>query len=72
MESTDNRMTRLAINEITFQKHIPAEEVVRQIDGVTSEEIRNLAGEMFNPSAIGLAAIGPVAEKDLTLGILKC
>jgi predicted Zn-dependent peptidase len=72
MESTDNRMTRLAINEITFRKHIPAEEVVRQIDGVTSEEIRNLAGEMFNPSAIGLAAIGPVAEKDLTLGILKC
>ncbi len=72
MESTDNRMTRLAANEIAFRKHIPAEEVVRQIDCVTAEEIRTLAGEMFNPSAIGLAAIGPIAEKDLTLGILKC
>lgn len=72
MESTDNRMTRLATNEIAFRKHIPAEEVVRQIDCVTAEEIRNLAGEMFNPSAIGLAAIGPITEKDLTLGILKC
>ncbi|MFH1080700.1 MAG: pitrilysin family protein [Pseudomonadota bacterium] len=72
MESTDNRMTRLATNEIAFREHIPAEEVVRQIDCVTAEEIRTLAGEMFNPSAIGLAAIGPIAEKDLTLGILKC
>ncbi len=72
MESTDNRMTRLATNEIAFGKHIPPEEVVRQIDCVTAEEIRTLAGEMFNPSAIGLAAIGPIAEKDLTLSILKC
>ena len=72
MESTDNRMTRLAANEIAFGKHIPPEEVVRQIDCVTAEEIRTLAGEMFNPSAIGLAAIGPIAEKDLTLSILKC
>jgi predicted Zn-dependent peptidase len=71
MESTDNRMTRLARNEISFREHIPPEEVVRQIDCVSSEDIRSLAAEMFNPSVIGLAAIGPITEKDLTLGILR-
>jgi predicted Zn-dependent peptidase len=72
MESTDNRMTRLARNEISFREHIPAEEVVRRIDAVTCEGIQALAAEMFDPAAIGLAAIGPITEKDLTLGILKC
>jgi predicted Zn-dependent peptidase len=72
MESTDNRMTRLARNEIAFGEHIPVEAVLRQIDGVTAEDVRALAAEIFDPSAIGLAAIGPVSEKDLTLGVLKC
>ena len=69
MESTDNRMTRLARNEITFGEHIPVEAVLRQIDGVTAEDIREMAAEIFDPSSIGMAAIGPVSEKDLALGI---
>jgi predicted Zn-dependent peptidase len=72
MESTDNHMTRLAKNEICFQDHVSTEEVIRQIDAVTSEDIRSLAAEIFNPSTIGVAAIGRVSEKDLTLDILKC
>jgi len=72
MESTDNRMTRLARNEISFRENIPAEEVVRRIDAVTSEAVQALAGEIFNPATIGMAAIGPITEKDLTLDILRC
>jgi predicted Zn-dependent peptidase len=72
MESTDNHMTRLAKNEICFQDHVSTEEVIRQIDAVTGEDIRSLAAEIFNPSTIGVAAIGRVSEKDLTLDILKC
>jgi predicted Zn-dependent peptidase len=70
MESSDNRMTRLAKNEITFGRHIPVEAVLHKIDGITAEEIQNLAVEMFNPSVIGLAAIGPITEKDIALGIM--
>jgi predicted Zn-dependent peptidase len=72
MESTDTRMTRLARNEIAFGEHIPVETVLRSIDRVTAEDVQALAVEIFDPSAVGLAAIGPVSEKDLTLGILKC
>jgi predicted Zn-dependent peptidase len=46
--------------------------VLRSIDRVTAEDVQALAVEIFDPSAVGLAAIGPVSEKDLTLGILKC
>jgi predicted Zn-dependent peptidase len=71
MESTDNRMTRLARNEIAFGEHVPVEAVLRQIDGVTAEDIREMAAEIFDPSNIGMAAIGPVSEKDLTPGMVN-
>jgi predicted Zn-dependent peptidase len=71
MESTDNRMTRLAKNEICYGRHVPPEDVVAKIDAVNHEHILDLAREMFDPSVISIAAIGPVSEKDLTLHLLN-
>jgi len=71
MESTDNRMTRLAKNEICYGRHVPPEDVVTKIDAVNYEDVQELAQEMFNPSTISIAAIGPVSEKDLTLHVLS-
>jgi predicted Zn-dependent peptidase len=71
MESTDTRMTRLAKNEICFGGLIPTEEVVAGIDRVTSDEVLALARDMFNPSLMTVAAIGPVSEKDLTVNIIR-
>jgi predicted Zn-dependent peptidase len=65
MESTDNRMTGLAKNEILFGRHVPPEEIVEKIDAVEREAIRSLAGGLFRPGAMTIAAIGPVAEEDL-------
>ena len=66
MESTDNRMTRLARNEILFERDVPLEEVVANIDAVGKEDIRNLAGDIFSSDTISLAAMGRVSEKDIT------
>jgi hypothetical protein len=41
------------------------------IDEVSAEEIRSLAGEIFNPSVIGLAAIGRISEHELALSVLN-
>jgi predicted Zn-dependent peptidase len=71
MESTDTRMTRLAKNEICFGRHVPSEDVIAGIDAVTSEEVRALAREMFNPVMMTVTAIGPISEKELTLHILR-
>jgi predicted Zn-dependent peptidase len=65
MESTDNRMSGLARNEIYFGRRVPPEEVVALIDQVQREEIRVLAERMFHPGALTVAALGPVSEDDL-------
>lgn len=65
MESTDNRMTALAKSEICFGRQRTPEEIVAQIEAVTSEEVRTLANGMFRPEALSIAALGPVQEGDL-------
>ena len=65
MESTDNRMTGLAKNEICFGRHVPPEETIGKIDAVGRKEIRALARELFRSEAMTIAAIGPVSEEDL-------
>jgi predicted Zn-dependent peptidase len=65
LESTDNRMSKLATNEIYFGRHIPFEEIVRHIDAVQKEDVRDLAAEIFDASTLSLAALGNVSEKDL-------
>ncbi|MHB8771451.1 MAG: M16 family metallopeptidase [Syntrophales bacterium] len=65
MESTDNRMTALAKNELSFGRHVPPEEIIARIDAVEAEEVRSLAGGLFRPGALTVAAIGPASEEDL-------
>ncbi|MCE5262034.1 MAG: insulinase family protein [Deltaproteobacteria bacterium] len=65
MESTDHRMTSLAKNEIYFGRQMTPEEIIKRIDAVGREEIRELAARMFRPEALTVAAIGPVSEEDL-------
>jgi predicted Zn-dependent peptidase len=67
MESTDNRMMKLAKNEIYFQRNIPAEETVTGIEAVTVEDVRDLAASMFSPEQICFAATGSVPCGELPL-----
>lgn len=73
MESTDNRMTRLAKNEIFLQRVLAPEEILANIDQVTADAIHNLAGELFHDSGLLLQMIGNLHHDafllmDLTLG----
>ncbi len=65
MESTDCRMTRLAKNEYCFGRYFPLEEILGEIDKVSSGEIQSLAQEMFQPDMMALAAVGRVGKKEL-------
>ena len=58
MESTDNRMNRLAQNEISFGRYITCDEVVGEIDRVTRRAIRDMAEEIFSLDKISLVAVG--------------
>lgn len=65
MESTDNRMIKLAKNEIIFGRFIEPEDVIASIDAVTAEDVRSLACEIFKPDTISLVAMGRISEKDI-------
>ena len=62
-ESVDNQMVRLAQNEIHFDRFIPLESVVKQIETVTEEQIRDLAKELFVSDQLALTLLGPVEDK---------
>lgn len=69
-ENVDSRMTRLAKCEIYFNRFIPIEEIITNIDKVTSQEVKDLAKEIFDRNYLSLAALGPINHKDLTPDLL--
>ncbi len=59
-EDVEQRMLRLAKNEINFGHYIPLEDLVAGLLKVTPEEIETLAREFLQPEKWGLALLGPL------------
>jgi predicted Zn-dependent peptidase len=57
-ESTVNRMSSLAKNEMYYDRDIPMEEVIQKIQGVKGEDIVALAEQIFQRSKITLVTLG--------------
>ncbi len=69
-ESTDNRMSRLAKSEIYYNKYLPLEEVVAEIDRVTSCDIQQLSCTLFDSSYLTYTFLGPLKEKEVPATLL--
>lgn len=52
LESTTNRMIRLANSLLHYGKIVPIEEILNKIDSVTSEDIQKLSNEVLNESTL--------------------
>ncbi|MBI5286466.1 MAG: insulinase family protein, partial [Deltaproteobacteria bacterium] len=65
LESTENRMTKLAKDEIYFGRLIPLEEITAEIDRVTGADITSLAKQVFDVNSIGMVAMGRVSRGDI-------
>ena len=48
LESTSNRMIRMAQSEFYYNRIIPMEEIIKKIDGVTREQIIDIANELLD------------------------
>jgi len=66
-EDSEQRMLRLAKNEINFGHFIPLEDIIAGVEQVTIAEIIELARELLQPDHWGMAALGPVKD-DLPFG----
>jgi predicted Zn-dependent peptidase len=59
LEDSDTRMSRLGRSELTLGEFSDLDETLRRIDGVTADEVRELAGELAS-RPLSIAAVGPV------------
>lgn len=66
-ESVKNRMSKLARNEIYFNRSISTEELVKKIESVNMEQIKRIASKSFDRNNISLVAVGPVHEVPFNL-----
>ncbi len=69
LETSDNRMMKLARDEIYFGRVIPIREIVKGIDGVTLKELARTASMVLVPGKITLVAIGNVTNRNLPKGL---
>jgi predicted Zn-dependent peptidase len=65
LEDTGSRMTRLGKGELLYDQLLGVDELIAQVDAVTPEQVRALAGEILT-APMSLAVIGPFANHDFT------
>jgi predicted Zn-dependent peptidase len=70
-ENMESIMTRIARNELCFNRDIPLEEVVEAINSVNSEEIQVLAAKIFTDNELTLGALGPVDTDEIDWALLS-
>lgn len=65
LEGSDGRMSRLARDEICFNRRIPLEEVLQGLDGVSKETIAEVAQEMLDSHPLCITLLGAIEEGEL-------
>lgn len=71
LETSDNRMSKLARDEIYFGRFVPVKDIVKAIDKVTVSDIKALAQTIFVPGKMTLVAIGKVTPAQLPSGLFS-
>jgi predicted Zn-dependent peptidase len=67
LESTFNRMSRLARNTLVHGRQITTEEVEDAFDAVDAAQVDALARELLGPAHRGLCVLGPAAVRGVSL-----
>jgi predicted Zn-dependent peptidase len=70
-ESVDNRMTRLAKNEMTYGRHIDFDEIIQAIKAVTVEDVVKLAMDHLLPERLTMTVLGAVEPADIPSDLLS-
>lgn len=59
LESTGSRMSIRARSEIYHGRQMTLDELISRIDAVTAQDLQRMANDLFHPSRLSMAAIGP-------------
>lgn len=72
LESVSAVTSRMGRNELLFGKVSSEDELITGIEGVTLDEIKEIARELFEPSRASICAVGKVGRKSLYCDLIKC
>ncbi len=72
LESTGSRMGNRARQEIFFGRFYALEDTFASVEAVTVGELRQVAGELFAPGRVALAAVGPLDGFQPDSALLAC
>jgi predicted Zn-dependent peptidase len=65
MDNMETIMTRIARNELYFNKYIPLEEVVESINRVERRQITNLASQVLGSKSMMITGLGPLEKAEI-------
>jgi predicted Zn-dependent peptidase len=65
LEGTYGRMNKLAKDELYQGRHVTLQEIVRAIDRISPEQIRQLSQKLFDLKEFVVTALGPVPKRGL-------
>ncbi|MEW5803807.1 MAG: pitrilysin family protein [bacterium] len=72
LESTLNRMSKLARQEMYFKKNLSLTEILSKIDEVTQEDLLSLAGLLFQTENLSLTVLGDSTVPKWSIDDLRC
>ena len=64
LESTDNRMCRLAKSELYYREHISVEDIIASIDALTVEDLHRLMASLIDDCRCAGVFLGPVRKEE--------
>jgi predicted Zn-dependent peptidase len=72
LESSSSRMANLARQQMYFGRFFGVDEITREIEAVTPEDVKRLANELFRPEAMALSLLGNLGETKIEREDLAC
>jgi predicted Zn-dependent peptidase len=70
-ESMNSRMMRLAKNEFVFERYVPQEELLAELNKVTGGEVVEASRRMFAAHNVSLTVLGPVDGDSIAVDPLE-
>jgi len=71
LESTSNRMSRLARDEIYLGRYYSPKEIIGEIEKITPSQIQMLSNDLFKTEYLSLAVLGPVGRAAIPAELLR-
>jgi predicted Zn-dependent peptidase len=60
LESSSSRMSHLARHEIFFGRQFSYDEILKEVEAVTAEDVQRIANDIFTPEVMALVVVGYV------------